>query len=149
MRTIPEFEGGYSITTDGRVWSEVRKDSIGRPIGGHWMKPRADKDGYLCVNLCVGGRGKVRTRKIHRLVADTYLTRPEWAECVNHKDGDILNNTVSNLEWTTFQGNTQHAWDNGLCKPYDRSLPYNRQGIIDANKRRTKCVESKRVAERV
>ena len=31
------------------------------------------------------------------------------------------------------------AWNLGLCKPYDRTKPYNRDGIIQSNKNRRKC----------
>ena len=36
--------------------------------------------------------------------------------CVNHKDGNRLNNFYKNLEWCTIQDNTIHAYTNGLAQ---------------------------------
>lgn len=55
--------------------------------------------------------GKQFLRTVHRLVALTYLPNPNNLPEVNHKDGDRLNNDVSNLEWTTRSGNAKHAAD--------------------------------------
>ena len=42
---------------------------------------------------------------IHRLVAETFLENPEKKPVVNHKDTNILNNHLSNLEWVTYKEN--------------------------------------------
>jgi len=69
--------------------------------------------GYHAVQLC-SVDGRRRKACIHTLVAETFLDKPAWAECVNHKDGNKQNNHVSNLEWCTYSMNNQHAYDNGL-----------------------------------
>ena len=34
--------------------------------------------------------------------------------CINHKDGNKLNNDLNNLEWATISENTKHAYANKL-----------------------------------
>lgn len=55
---------------------------------------------------------------IHRLKAMTYIPLPEGKTfddvIVNHKDGKKWNNKILNLEWTTYKGNIEHAFENGL-----------------------------------
>lgn len=67
--------------------------------------------GYLYVN-CAG-----ESRHIHRLLALTFLPKPETPVEeleVNHIDGVKTNNALSNLEWVTFSGNLFHAYMNDL-----------------------------------
>lgn len=51
---------------------------------------------------------------IHRVVAETYLDNPKNLPQVNHKDGNRLNNSVSNLEWVSAKENVQHCLRLGL-----------------------------------
>ena len=94
-------------------WREVtdfpgyRVSNLGRVIGlkGDILKPIGKT--YLCVNLYK--ERKMKTVKIHRLVARAFLPIVKGKECVNHKDGNKYNNNVNNLEWCTWQENSLHA----------------------------------------
>lgn len=53
---------------------------------------------------------------IHRLVAQAFIPNPDDLPCVNHKDGNKLNNSVENLEGCSYSENRKHAYDNGLSQ---------------------------------
>ena len=53
-------------------------------------------------------------RNIHRVVAETFIPKPENKPQVNHIDCDKANNKKSNLEWNTQVENMSHARENGL-----------------------------------
>lgn len=76
------------------------------------LKPcKSSSSGYLTVY--VDGKNVL----LHRLVAETFIPNLENKPCVNHIDGDKLNNNVSNLEWCTYAENNLHARKTGL-NPY-------------------------------
>lgn len=65
---------------------------------GKYLKYAVTTAGYYTVGL----QQKDNSRKIyyiHILVAETFLTKPNDAEQVNHKDKNRSNNHISNLEW--------------------------------------------------
>ena len=74
------------------------------------LKGMIDKAGYREVNI----NGKFE--RVHRIVSICFIENPENKPCVNHKDGNKLNNDISNLEWCTYSENTKHAYENGLEK---------------------------------
>ncbi|MEW0227966.1 NUMOD4 domain-containing protein [Escherichia coli] len=47
-KDIAGYEGKYSVTTDGRVYSHSRVDARGRLQKGRWLKPVNHSDGYGC-----------------------------------------------------------------------------------------------------
>lgn len=61
-------------------------------------------NGYRFVGLKRDDQTSIN-RLIHRLVAQTFLENPENKPVVNHKDTNILNNHVDNLEWVTYKEN--------------------------------------------
>ena len=63
------------------------------------------QNGYRFVNLYIDKSTPKMNRLIHRMVAQTFLDNPENKPVVNHKDTNILNNHVDNLEWVTYKEN--------------------------------------------
>lgn len=70
------------------------------------------KSGYLCVDI--QENGKASKHYLHRLLAQTFIPNPDNKRTVNHIDGNKLNNSLTNLEWSTDSENIKHAYNNGL-----------------------------------
>ena len=116
-RDIPGFEGLYQASNLGEIKSLEKEvwnahQMIARPE--KILKPFSDKKGYLRVKLYKSGRNY--TKKIHRLIAQTFLSNPDNKPEVNHEDGNKSNNKVNNLSWATTEENIRHAYKNGLIK---------------------------------
>lgn len=69
-------------------------------------------NGYRLVLLWRGGVRKAF--KVHRLVAQVFISNTDNKPEVNHKDGNKFNNLADNLEWCTTSENVKHAFDTGL-----------------------------------
>lgn len=67
--------------------------------------------GYLTIMLS-DGKGMVKRRSIHRLVATTFIPNPDNLPQVNHKDENSRNNHVDNLEWCDQKYNNAY----GTCR---------------------------------
>lgn len=98
MKEIPDFEGLYSITKDGKIWSHPkvwsRKNGTTSKHDGKWMKPYL-MAGYPAIVL-KGKDGKKCRLLVHRLVALAYLPIPKLL--VNHINGIRDDNNLVNLE---------------------------------------------------
>lgn len=83
---------------------------------GRVLKTYVNDNGYLVVSLYLkfGDRRKHATRKVHRLMMIAFKGYDEKRPIVNHKDGNKLNNSLDNLEWTTSSENNRHAYATGL-----------------------------------
>ena len=98
-KDIPGFEGRYAATKDGQIWSHWSKS---------FRKMYDNGQGYLNVNLSVDG--KVKRARVHRLIAEAYIPKPDWWAPgmpldVGHRDDNPSNNNVDNLYWCTRKEN--------------------------------------------
>ena len=114
-----EYKNAIPINNE---WEYFNKDYLAHYRGyvrslitGKLLKAGKSKAGYLTVSL----RGSTKT--IHRLVAETFIPNPLNLPCVNHKDGNKLNNHVSNLEWVSYGENNSHAIRIGLKKSINQA----------------------------
>lgn len=98
-KNIPGFDDHYKISSFGRIISKYK--------GWKEKRPSLQKSGYLYVDLYINH--EKRRSSIHRLVAEVFIPNLENKPQVNHKDGNKLNNSVSNLEWVTASENSLHA----------------------------------------
>lgn len=110
----------YRVSNYGEVESRMRR-------GGRFASGRAsdswkplcqsmgatDKHGgyYMVVGCKINGSFKVM--RVHRLVAELFIRKPEKLEQVNHIDGNRENNRLDNLEIVSAKENIQNALRRG------------------------------------
>lgn len=115
--------GTYRVTSTGQVFTQTKRKiplvTVGMEFTGKFkfiLEPERE------MSYTVNNRGyqtvviRRKTHMIHRLVAQAFIPNPDNKPCVNHIDGNKLNNHVSNLEWCSIQENNLHARQTGLHK---------------------------------
>lgn len=119
----------YQVSNLGRVKSLRRK----RCTFG-WLKERILKiviDSYGYPKVCLSVHGEGQVFRVHRLVAEAFLSNPESKPQVNHKNGVKSDNKVINLEWVTSSENMQHSYKI-LNKPILKGENHGRAKLMDS-----------------
>lgn len=132
-KPVKGFEGLYEVSNTGLVRSVdrviIRKDGVKLTLKG--------KELFFTISKIDAKARMPRARvqlwknnqayliSVHRLVAIAFIPNPDNKPTVNHKDGNPLNNEVSNLEWATYSENEKHAYLTGLIIPRKGFIPKN------------------------
>jgi len=101
--------GKHQISNYGRLKSTIQVNAM---YVGKIIKGSIDRCGYIRYH------GPLFA---HSLVAHEFIgPKPKGHEC-NHKDGNKLNNHISNLEYLTIPNHKKHAMDNNMIAYGERS----------------------------
>lgn len=98
-RIVEEFPN-YACSNLGKIKSLK---------SGKILKPSKNSKGYEQVVLYIDSK-LFCTRKVHRIVACTFLENFENLPQVNHKNKIVGDNRVDNLEWCTPGYNQAHLY---------------------------------------
>lgn len=96
-KEIKDFPN-YSVSDKGEIKNNKRNKKLSIAY---------NQDGYAIVQLWKNNKGYMR--RVHRLVLEAFspIENSEKYE-VNHKDCNIKNNSLDNLEWCTSKENTDY-----------------------------------------
>ena len=127
-KEIENYEKEYAVSNYGRVKSLKRivvRITTNTPIKERILKIKVTRAGYGMVHLKRNGKCFFT----HRLAAKAFIPNPENKKEVNHKDGNTLNNNISNLEWCTAKENSVHAAE-VLRKQVKIILQHDNNGVL-------------------
>jgi hypothetical protein len=119
-KPVVGYEGHYEVSNLGRVRSVKPRITQMIPCrikriknwGPRVFKPQKLHEEYL--QVCLSKNNIRKSKAIYKLVAMAFIPNPEKKPCVNHINGIKSDNRVENLEWVTYQENSDHAVRTGL-----------------------------------
>lgn len=118
-KDVVGYEGLYKVSSFGNILSSY---------SNKLLKPKKERNGYVRVALVKNK--KVKYFSVHRLVLTAFVQNTENKNTINHKDGNKLNNHLSNLEWATSKENITHAWNNGMNDWHKKRVVCLETGVV-------------------
>lgn len=96
----------------------------------HIYKNYIHSSGYVLLTLPMGKRGSVKTIRLHKALAETFIPNPNGYKIVHHKDENKSNYSLNNLEWTTNRLNTvYHLQESYKNTPFFNNRKLTKQDI--------------------
>lgn len=106
-KDIPNYEGKFQASNLGRIkrlkHTKITDKGNLKDVDERIETLRNDGENYFTVDL-----EDNKFHQVHRVIAETFIPNPENKPIVNHIDGNMSNNKVSNLEWVTQKENMIH-----------------------------------------
>ena len=93
IQGLDDVPGEYFVSETGELFKK--------------LKPWESSNGYLDFKFGKNGKHK----RVHRIVAETFIPNPNNLPEVNHKDRNIYNNDVSNFTRTQLQNDIKYLYD--------------------------------------
>lgn len=91
-------DSNYLVSEDGKIFKNGKEVSQSKMTRG-----------YLSTSLYLEKGSRAKTFYVHRVVAEVFIPNEFNKPLVNHKNGNKFDNSVSNLEWVTYEENSQHS----------------------------------------
>ena len=98
----------YSVTYNGKIYDNKKNHKE-----CHQNKDK--RNGYMYYTFFDNPKDTELqgTKRVHRIIAETFIPNPAQFLVVNHLDNNRDNNRVDNLEWTTQSENLKYAAKQG------------------------------------
>lgn len=110
---IPGMGECFEISKCGVVRSKKRMTiRLGKlyPVPGKILSQYISDTGYRVLRVKCNVLKINKIFYLHRLLAATFIPNQYNKPCINHKDGNKLNNNLDNLEWCNKSENALHAY---------------------------------------
>ena len=115
---IPDFTG-YKADKEGNIYSMLPQGCRDRYDKSKWLKEpkklkvRVTTKGYCRVYMRRDSTNKREDVYVHRIIAELFIPNPNNYSDVSHKDCNLSNNNVENLEWLSHKDNLEYGFTYG------------------------------------